>query len=94
MQAVDNESAKLLYDRHAAFLLPSIGTAIEAYRAIQSGVTPAQRTTHCQRASEFFRQVRVAQVALKDVFLDQPTDPAAGVKDRLMACSRYVAIPD
>ena len=93
-QAVDTESAKLLYHRHATFLLPSIGTAIEAYRATQPGVTPAQRISHCQRASEFFKQVRVAQVALKDVFLDQPTDPAAGVKERLMACSRYVAIPE
>ena len=93
-QTVDAESAKLLYHRHAAFLLPSVGTVIEAYRAKQTGVTSSQRNAHCQRASDFFRQVRVAQVALKDVFLDQPTDPAAGVKTRLMACSRYVAIPD
>jgi hypothetical protein len=92
-RATDTESAKMLYHRAAALLIPSVSAVIEATRAAEIGVLTTAGRKRCTRARDFFAQARAKQAALQDLFLDQAADPIADVKKRLQVCASVVDLP-
>lgn len=92
-KAVPAANLDMVFHRAAAFMLPVVQSAIHVARAKHQGASRAEQVSACQRASASFREVRRAQVAVNDLFLDQSQDPAAELKKLLQFCVSRVDIP-